>query len=193
VIGDGPRQIAGCARRIPTKILEDAGSTPATSTTGRRVAASARMGFTGRSGGRGMTSESREELLARVPLFQGLTHRQLRDVSGLMTPISVKAGKTLTREGALGQEFFVVLDGEVEVTHDGKTLAVCGAGGYFGEIALLDNRPRTATVTAKTDVLVEVLDRREFAALLRKSPEISSQIMATMAQRLAELEESERS
>jgi CRP/FNR family cyclic AMP-dependent transcriptional regulator len=135
-----------------------------------------------------MTAESREDQLARVPLFEGLSHRQLRDISGLMTPIDLQAGKQLTVEGAMGREFLIVLEGEIEVSRDGKTIATRGAGDYVGEIALLDGRPRTATVTAKTDVLAEVLDRREFAALLEKSPEISSQIMATMAQRLAELD-----
>jgi CRP-like cAMP-binding protein len=135
-----------------------------------------------------MTAESREDQLARVPLFKGLSHRQLRDISGLMTPIDLEAGATLTRQGEIGREFLIVLEGEVEVTRDGTSVATRGTGDYVGEIALLDERPRTATVTAKTDVVAEVLDRREFTALLEKSPDIASQIMATMAQRLADLD-----
>jgi CRP-like cAMP-binding protein len=134
------------------------------------------------------TSETREDQLAKVPLFRGLSHRQLRDISGLMTPLDLKAGRVLTREGEIGNEFLIVLEGEVEVVHEGEVITTCGPGNYFGEIALLDNRPRTATVKAKTDVVVEVLDRRELAALLEKSPEICMQIMATMAQRLADLD-----
>jgi CRP-like cAMP-binding protein len=136
-------------------------------------------------------AETREDQLARVPLFEDLSHKQLREISGLMTPIELKAGKQLTREGELGQEFLIVLEGEIEISHAGKPVAVRGAGEYVGEIALLDNRPRTATVTAKTDVLVEVLDRREFSSLLQASPEICNQIMATMAQRLEQLEKSD--
>jgi CRP-like cAMP-binding protein len=82
----------------------------------------------------------------------------------------------------------IVLDGEVEVSRDGKAIAVRRAGDYIGEIALLDNRPRTATVTAKTKVAVEVLSRAEFSSLLADAPELSSQIMATIARRLAELD-----
>ena len=139
-----------------------------------------------------MATETREDQLARVPLFAGLSHKQLREISGLMTPVELKAGKHLTREGELGQEFLIVLDGEIEVSHAGNPVATRGAGDYVGEIALLDNRPRTATVTAKTDVLVEVLDRREFSALLQASPEICNQIMATMAQRLEQLDDGDR-
>ena len=138
-----------------------------------------------------MTAKTREDKLAEVPLFQGLSHKQLREISGLMTEVNLKAGKVLTREGSLGQEFIVVLDGEIEISHGGKPFATRGAGTYVGEIALLDNRPRTATVTAKTDVVAEVLDRREFTAMLEKSPDICNQIMATMAQRLAELEDAD--
>lgn len=107
-----------------------------------------------------------------------------------MTPIDLPAGAALTREGEVGREFLIVLEGEIDVSRDGKTIATRGAGDYVGEIALLDHRPRTATVTAKTDVVAEVLDRREFTALLEKSPDIASQIMAAMAQRLADLDES---
>jgi CRP-like cAMP-binding protein len=136
-----------------------------------------------------VTGKTREDQLAQVPLFRGLSHRQLRDISGLMTPIDLPAGTALTTEGDVGREFLIVLEGEIEVSRDGKAIATRGAGDYVGEIALLDHRPRTATVTAKTDVVAEVLDRREFTALLEKSPDIASQIMATMAQRLADLDD----
>ena len=82
----------------------------------------------------------------------------------------------------------ILLEGQVDVSHDGKVIAVRGPGDYIGEIALLDNQPRTATVTAKTDVAAEVLNRAEFATLLADAPELSNKIMVTLAQRLAELE-----
>ena len=121
-------------------------------------------------------------------MFQGLSKQQLREIAGCMSEIDIAAGRTLTREGDVGREFFIILDGDVEVSRDGRTIATRGAGQYVGEIALLDSRPRTATVTAKTDVRAEVLDRREFARLLESSPDIASQVMSTMAQRLSELE-----
>jgi len=81
-----------------------------------------------------------------------------------------------------------VVEGEVEVRQGDRVVATRGPGEYVGEIALLDKRPRTATVLATTPVSVEVLSRREFMSLLALAPELSEQIMATMAQRLADLD-----
>ena len=132
--------------------------------------------------------ESTDERLARIPLFEGLSKKQLSQVSSLMTPLDLKAGKVIARQGEVGREFLILLEGQVEVARDGKIIAVRGPGDFIGEIALLDNRPRTATVTARTDVVVEVLNRGEFASLLAEAPELSSQVMATMARRLAAID-----
>jgi len=132
--------------------------------------------------------ESTDERLARIPLFEGLSKKQLSQVSRLMTPLDLKAGKVIARQGEVGREFLILLEGQVEVARDGKIIAVRGAGDFIGEIALLDNRPRTATVTARTDVVVEVLNRGEFASLLAEAPELAAQVMATMARRLAALD-----
>ena len=105
-----------------------------------------------------------------------------------MTRIDRPAGQVLTREGQSGPEFFIVLEGEVEVRQGDRVIATRRPGDYLGEIALLDKRPRTATVVATTPVSVEVLSRREFMSLLAEAPELSEQIMATMAQRLADIE-----
>jgi CRP-like cAMP-binding protein len=129
-----------------------------------------------------------DELLAAVPLFEGLSKKQLWQISSLMTPLDIAAGRVLARQGEIGHEFIVLLEGEIEVARDGKVIAVRGAGDYVGEIALLDERPRTATLTARTDIVVEVLNRAEFSSLLAEAPELSSQIRATMARRLAELD-----
>jgi CRP/FNR family transcriptional regulator, cyclic AMP receptor protein len=132
--------------------------------------------------------DSSDERLARVPLFAGLSKEQLRRIGSLMTRLDVPAGKVLARQGDVGREFVILLEGEVEIARDGKVISTRGAGDYVGEIALLDNRPRTATVTAKTDVVAEILNRAEFSSLLAASPELSSEVMATMARRLAELD-----
>jgi CRP/FNR family cyclic AMP-dependent transcriptional regulator len=129
-----------------------------------------------------------DKQLAAVPLFEGLSKKQLRRISSLMTRLDRPAGQVLTKEGQTGQEFFIVLDGEVEVHQGDRVIATRGPGDYLGEIALLDNRPRTATVVATTPVSVEVLSRREFISLLAETPELSEQILATMAQRLADIE-----
>jgi CRP-like cAMP-binding protein len=127
-----------------------------------------------------------DERLAQIPLFAGLSKKDLKKVSSLATRLDLPAGKELTHQGSVGNEFLVVLDGEVDVIIDGKVIASRGAGDYFGEIALLDDRPRVATVLAKTPVSVEVIGRREFKALIEDQPEIAQQLLATMAQRLAE-------
>jgi CRP-like cAMP-binding protein len=105
-----------------------------------------------------------------------------------MTRVDLSAGKVLARQGEIGREFLILLDGEVEVERDGKVIAVRRSGEYVGEIALLDKRPRTATVTAKTGVVAEILNRAEFSTLLADSPDLANQIMATMARRLAEMD-----
>jgi len=129
-----------------------------------------------------------DEQLAQVPLFEGLSKKQLRRISSLMTRIDRPAGQILTTEGQRGSEFFIVLEGEVEVRQGDRVIATRRPGDYVGEIALLDKRPRTATVVATTPVSVEVLSRREFVSLLAEVPELSEQIMATMARRLADIE-----
>jgi CRP/FNR family transcriptional regulator, cyclic AMP receptor protein len=129
-----------------------------------------------------------DERLAAVPLFEGLSKKQLRRISSLMTRIDRPAGQVLTTEGQPGFEFFIVFEGEVEVRQGEQVIATRRPGEYVGEIALVDRRPRTATVVATTPVSVEVLSRREFVSLLAEVPELSEQIVATMARRLAHLE-----
>jgi CRP-like cAMP-binding protein len=131
---------------------------------------------------------STDELLAQVPLFEGLSKEQLSRVASLMTRVDLGAGQVLVRQGEIGREFLILLEGEVEVARDGKVIATRTAGDYVGEIALLDKRPRTATVTTKTEIAAEVLNRAEFSTLLADAPELSNQIMATMARRLAEID-----
>ncbi len=129
-----------------------------------------------------------EEQLARVPLFEGLSKKELQMVAQLATYLEEPEGTILTREGAPGHEFIIVLDGEIEVRQGDRVVATRGAGSYIGEIALLDHRPRTATVVAKTPVRIEVIGQREFAGLVAEVPERSQQLLAAMARRLEDLE-----
>ncbi|HEY5164789.1 MAG TPA: cyclic nucleotide-binding domain-containing protein [Acidimicrobiia bacterium] len=131
-----------------------------------------------------------EEWLQKVPLFRGLSKKQLRDISGLATRLDEPAGTVLTKEGKIGHEFIIVIEGEIEVRKGDQVIATRGPGDYVGEIALMDHRPRTATVVAKTPVVIEVIGQREFRTLLAEAPGLSSDIMSTMAQRLAELDQS---
>ena len=128
-----------------------------------------------------------EELLAKVPLFQGLSKKHLTQVSLLATRIDAPAGKVLTREGEFGHEFILILEGEVEIRRGDDVIATRGAGDYIGEIALIEHQPRTATVVATTPAVLDVIGQREFATLLRDEPEIGEKIKATSSERLAEL------
>ena len=132
-----------------------------------------------------------EELLAQVPLFEGLSKKHLQQVSRLATRIDGDAGKVLTREGEVGREFILVLEGEVEIRRGDEVIATRGAGSYIGEIALLEHQPRTATVVATTPVVLEIIGAREFSTLLEDEPEIAAKVRATSAERVKELGDSE--
>jgi CRP-like cAMP-binding protein len=127
-----------------------------------------------------------EELLAKVPLLAGLPEKELAQVSALATRLDFPAGKELTHQGAVGREFMVLLEGEAEVILDGTPIATLHAGDVVGEIALLQDQPRTATVIATTPVAVDVIGRAEFTTLLEDHPSIAQQLQATMAVHLAE-------
>jgi len=127
-----------------------------------------------------------DELLAQVPLFKDLSKSHLRRVRSLATRVDVSPGRVLAREGGAGHEFVIVLEGEVEVRQGDEVVATCGAGDYFGEISLIDRRPRTATVVATSPAVLDVIGQREFSGLLAEEPEIAEQIRATAARRLEE-------
>ena len=133
-----------------------------------------------------MTAKTTDELLAEVPLFAGLSGRDLKRVSGLATRLELRQGRELTHQGGIGHEFIVVLDGTVDVLIDGEVVNTCSAGSCFGEIALLTARRRTATVVAKTDVVIDVIGRQEFSTLLEDHPEIAEQLKAAMEVHLAQ-------
>ncbi len=134
---------------------------------------------------------STDECLAQVPLFKDLSKKHLQRIASLATRLDLPAGRELTTEGAIGHEFLVVLDGEVDVLIGGKVIATRGPGEFFGEISLLNHQPRTATVVAKTPVVVEVIGQREFATMLDDEPEVKNTLMSAMAQRLAEIEDAQ--
>ena len=133
-----------------------------------------------------MKSRKSDQLLSRVPLFSGLSKKDLQDISRLTTRLNLPAGHELMHQGGLGREFVIVLEGTVDVVIDGEVVAQCGPGEFFGEIALLEGRPRNASVVAKDDVVVDVIGRGEFSSLLNDRPEIDKKVRAAMAQRLAD-------
>ena len=101
----------------------------------------------------------------------------------LGTQIEVKAGTVLTAEGRKGSEFFLVRAGTARCLRNGQEVTTFGPGDFFGETALLINVPRTATVTALTDMTIVVFERREFSALLDQSPQIGRKLLTALAER----------
>ena len=126
-----------------------------------------------------------DDELTGVPLLAGLSKHQLGLATLLSTPLDLPAGQVLARQGATGAEFFVLLDGDVEVVRSGELVATRGPGSPLGEMALLGVQPRTATLVARTPVRVRVASQREFGGLLASVPEISRRLHLTMAERLA--------
>jgi CRP-like cAMP-binding protein len=127
---------------------------------------------------------TKADLIARVPLFADLSKSELAQVVSLADEIDLPADKVLIREGERGREFFVLLEGEAEVTRKGKKLATRGSGEFFGEIALVSSLPRVATVTTKKPSRALVIRDVEFRALLRKAPAIAVKVLQAVADRL---------
>jgi CRP-like cAMP-binding protein len=129
-------------------------------------------------------SGTKVDLIAGVPLFAGLSKSEIGQVASIADEIDLPADKVLIREGERGREFFVLLEGEVEVTRKGKKLATRRAGEFFGEIALVSNLPRVATVKTGKPVRALVIRDIEFRALLRKAPAIAVKVLQAVADRL---------
>ena len=126
-------------------------------------------------------------VLAKVPLLAGLGPKDLEEVGRLADEVDVPAGKELAKEGGPGEEFFVILDGTVVVSRGGQPIRELGAGAFFGELALLGNVPRTATVTTTTPTRLLVLGHREFTSLLSGQPAIQGRLLRSLASWVANL------
>jgi CRP-like cAMP-binding protein len=126
------------------------------------------------------------ELIKRAPLFANLSKRDLSEVAQLADEIDLREGKEMTRQGAAAREFFVLLEGEADVRKNGRRINRLGPGDFFGEIALVSDTPRTATVTATSPVRALVITDRSFRRLLKDQPEIQSKVLAAVAARLAD-------
>ena len=125
------------------------------------------------------------DLIRKVPLFSRLSKPELRDLAMLADEIDLRDGKEMTRQGAAGREFFVLLEGTADVRKNGRKINTLGPGDFFGEIALVSREPRTATVTATSPVRTLVITDRSFRRLLDESPQVKTKVMEAMATRLA--------
>jgi CRP-like cAMP-binding protein len=124
------------------------------------------------------------DLIAKVPLFEQCSKRELEEVASIADEIDLDEGKALMREGDPGREFFVVLEGTADVMQDGEKINSVGPGDFFGEIALISQGPRTATVTTTSPVRALVVTERSFKRLVEKSPEIERKVLAAAVDRL---------
>jgi CRP-like cAMP-binding protein len=122
--------------------------------------------------------------LAQVPMFSACSKKDLQTIGRASDEVGVPNGKVLVQEGKPGHEFFLILDGTASVSRNGRRVAQLGQGQYFGELALLDRGPRSATVTADSDMQVLVLGQREFAGVLDEVPGLARKMLAAMAGRL---------
>ncbi len=122
--------------------------------------------------------------LADIPFFDGWTGDELAAVDRVADYVSYWPGEALIKQGTTGYEFIVILEGEVDVQVDGQTVATLGAGDHVGEMALLSNHPRNATVLAKDKVRALLVGAREFRALVDTTPSLDRKLLTSLTQRL---------
>jgi CRP-like cAMP-binding protein len=135
-----------------------------------------------------MAREQYLDHLAAVPLFRGMTNKELRDIAKATVELTIEQGKEFVTQGDVGREAFIVVEGTAEVVRNGQTIGQLGPGDCVGELALLDHGPRTASVIAATPLTVLVLGPREFLGVLDEVSTLSHKILAALASRVRELD-----
>lgn len=122
--------------------------------------------------------------LGRIPLFEGLNKKDLQFISTMTSEVSVRSGSTLVKQGEPGQEAMVVESGTGVVKRNGEQIDTIGPGDVFGEMSLIVDQPRNATIEATSDMQVLVMNSREFSSVLSESPEVAVKILKTVVARL---------
>jgi CRP/FNR family transcriptional regulator/CRP/FNR family cyclic AMP-dependent transcriptional regulator len=147
------------------------------------------MAMESRAAGAGASSDARIEHLRRVPLFSECTDEELRRIADISRIVETAARTVVTQMGAPGDSFFLIIDGRVSVqtaVGAGDTLS---PGDFFGEMSLLDGEPRSATVTAVTDLRLLMVDRSHFWRLLSETPDLVRRILVVLSRRVRRLEQ----
>jgi CRP-like cAMP-binding protein len=129
--------------------------------------------------------------LGEVPLFEGLSKRHLRRIAKLARIRRFADGSAMVRVGDAGRTFYVLLDGNAKVNRPGRRSVRLGPGAFFGEMALIDDSPRSADVVADGEVLALTIDRPGFTKLLKAEPALSQALLRTLAARLRAAEATE--
>ena len=135
-----------------------------------------------------VTKKKQLDLLGNVWLFQHCSGRELDVLRKEATEVERPAGHMLAKQGDAGREFVVIIEGKAEVTRDGTEIAILGPGSFFGEMSLLDGKPRTATVTTLEPTRVLVLTKAAFSAVVASMPSVDRKMMTVMAGRLRDIE-----
>jgi CRP/FNR family cyclic AMP-dependent transcriptional regulator len=128
--------------------------------------------------------DAKIDLLKEVPLFADASRRELREIAMVADEVVVPAGTLLAREGASGQELVVIVEGAADVTRRGRKINAVGSGDFVGEIAILTDEPRTATVKTTQPTHALVLTRRDFRTLMKRVPSIQLKALEALARRL---------
>ena len=129
--------------------------------------------------------DAKIDLLKNVPLFAECSKAELRQLASIADEVSLREGRVLTREGRIGHEFFVLIEGTARVARKGKKLADLAAGDWLGEIALLTRAPRTATATATSPIRALVIVDRDFRRVVETMPTIAMKVLSCVAVRLS--------
>lgn len=129
------------------------------------------------------------EVLSKVPLFQNLSKRDLEQVSKIADEVESKPGEVLMRQGEIGREFVLILDGGVRVERNGKVVARRGGGDFLGELALLDKQPRSATVVTEEPSTLLVIQWGRFWPLLETVPGVQRKLLIGLASRMRQLQD----
>ena len=131
-----------------------------------------------------MRRDAKIDLIGKVPLFAGCSKKELGEIASLADELDLREGRTIIREGERGREFFVIVDGTVSVTRKGRKVASLAGGDFVGEIALISDVPRTATVVTTSPARVLVVTDRDFKGLVQRVPSIAVKVLAAVAERL---------
>jgi CRP-like cAMP-binding protein len=123
------------------------------------------------------------DLISKVPLFASCSKGERQEIAAIADEIDIAEGKELTTEGSPGREFFVIIDGTASVAQDGEQINDLGPGDFFGEVALVKDTPRTATVTATSPVRALVVTRQNFKRLIERQPEIERTVLKALVDR----------
>jgi len=132
-----------------------------------------------------LRKDAKIEVLRRTPLFSGCSKGELAAIAAIADEVEISEGKAFIREGERGREFFAVIEGTVEVRKKGRRMKIKGGNEVFGEIALVSNAPRNATVTAASPVSAFVITDRAFEGLMRRLPRLQLKVLRSLAERVA--------